>query len=270
VALTVGGASTNPTTTYSGVLSDTGSLTKAGSGTFTLTNSNSYTGTTTVAAGTMVVSGSLSGTVSASVSSSATLKVNGSINTAASIDVSGTLTGSGTVGAVNVLTGGAIAPGSGGTGAFTTGAETWANGGSYLWEINTLSANGGIQGSATGWDYLRSTSAGLNFTADNTAKFTLTIDSLGALPGWNNTVSQSWTIASFTGGITGFSADKFILDPSAFADQNPLGGGAFSLSQVGATDLRLDFIAIPEPTAVPSLLGGIVILFASRRLRRLA
>jgi autotransporter-associated beta strand protein len=52
VALTVGG--NNSTTTYSGALSGSGSsLTKTGTGTLTLTGNNSYTGATTVSAGTL-------------------------------------------------------------------------------------------------------------------------------------------------------------------------------------------------------------------------
>jgi fibronectin-binding autotransporter adhesin len=57
VALTVGG--NNISTTYAGVLSGGGSLTKTGSGTLTLSGStNAYTGLTTVAAGSLVLTGS--------------------------------------------------------------------------------------------------------------------------------------------------------------------------------------------------------------------
>jgi autotransporter-associated beta strand protein len=50
--LTVGG-STN--TTYSGVMSGTGSLVKAGTATFTMSGANTYSGTTSVNAGRLVV-----------------------------------------------------------------------------------------------------------------------------------------------------------------------------------------------------------------------
>ena len=55
IQLKVGG--NNTTSTYSGVLSGAGSLTKAGTGTLTLTSSNSYSGGTTVNAGTLAING---------------------------------------------------------------------------------------------------------------------------------------------------------------------------------------------------------------------
>ena len=41
--------------TFGGVISGTGTLTKAGTGTTTLTGANSYSGTTTISAGTLQV-----------------------------------------------------------------------------------------------------------------------------------------------------------------------------------------------------------------------
>jgi autotransporter-associated beta strand protein len=84
----------NASTILSGVLSGGGTLTKRGTGTFTLTANNTYTGDTTVQAGTLVVNGSQSGS-DITVLSGATLG------------------GSGRVGALNVATGGNIAPGTG-------------------------------------------------------------------------------------------------------------------------------------------------------------
>lgn len=56
VALTIGG--NNQSTTYSGVLSGSGSLSKTGTGTFILSNTNIYGGTTTVTGGELLVTGS--------------------------------------------------------------------------------------------------------------------------------------------------------------------------------------------------------------------
>ena len=53
--LTAGG--NNTTTTYSGVISGTGGLTKAGTGTMTLSGANTFSGATTVNAGTLDVGG---------------------------------------------------------------------------------------------------------------------------------------------------------------------------------------------------------------------
>ena len=64
LALTVGG--NGASTTFSGVMSGSGSLVKSGTGTFTLSANNTYAGTTTVNAGTLVVgTGSTSGSLGA-------------------------------------------------------------------------------------------------------------------------------------------------------------------------------------------------------------
>jgi autotransporter-associated beta strand protein len=52
--LTIG--NNNQSTAFSGVIQDSGGLTKSGTGTLTLTGANTYTGTTTVSAGTLQVS----------------------------------------------------------------------------------------------------------------------------------------------------------------------------------------------------------------------
>ena len=56
VALSVGG--NNASATYTGVISGPGSLTKNGSGSFTLAAANTYPGTTTISAGTLVLANS--------------------------------------------------------------------------------------------------------------------------------------------------------------------------------------------------------------------
>src|SRR5439155_9202416 len=80
----------NLSTTFSGVIQESGGVTKAGTGALTLAGANTYTGTTTVAAGTLRVNNATgSGT------GSGTVKVE-----------AGTLGGKGTIaGAVTVGTG---------------------------------------------------------------------------------------------------------------------------------------------------------------------
>jgi|GEM_PF-1340545 len=82
--------SDNTSTTFSGVMSGTGTLVKQGTGTFTLSGPNSYTGATTVNAGTLNVTGSLSDSTAVAVASGATYALGAS-------DTIGSLAGAGSV-----------------------------------------------------------------------------------------------------------------------------------------------------------------------------
>lgn len=78
--------------TFGGVISGTGALEQQGTGETILTAANTYTGATTVNAGTLVV--------------------NGSLLSAVTVNAGGTLSGSGSVGATTVNSGGTLSPGS--------------------------------------------------------------------------------------------------------------------------------------------------------------
>jgi autotransporter-associated beta strand protein len=130
-ALTVG--SNNLSTTVSGVISDGGvgggaggALVKVGSGTLTLSGANTYTGTTTVNAGTLEVDGSIA--------PSSLLSVNNG----------GTLIGTGTVGNTQINSGAVFAPGAAGTpGTAMTVAGNLAfqSGAIYLTQVNPTTAS---------------------------------------------------------------------------------------------------------------------------------
>ena len=96
--LAVGG--NDRSTVFSGVIQDngvvsgtTGSLTKEGNGTLTLTGINTYTGATVVSGGALVVDGSIAS------------------SSGVTVNAGGTLTGTGTVSTTTVKDGGTLAPG---------------------------------------------------------------------------------------------------------------------------------------------------------------
>ncbi|MBX3735926.1 MAG: autotransporter-associated beta strand repeat-containing protein [Candidatus Didemnitutus sp.] len=237
--------------TYSGVISGSGAVTKLGSGTLTLSGTNTYNGATTLSGG--------------------TLKLSGSAANSAFTVAGGTLSGSGTLGALTVDSGGTIAPGNS-PGTLHAGATTFASGGTYLWEINNVN---GTAGADPGWDLL-SVTGGLTISATNVDPFTIDLTSLtsgnvaGLATGFSTSASYSFTLVSTTTGISGFSADKFNLNTSGFANSFD-GTWALALAN-GGNDLALTYTgasAVPEPSTY-ALLAGLAALGGAfvRRVRR--
>ncbi|HUR54405.1 MAG TPA: hypothetical protein VMZ71_09755, partial [Gemmataceae bacterium] len=208
---------------------------------------------------------------SGTVNTAGALEVGGTLNSFVVVQNGGSLSGNGTVGGnVTAQSGGTIAPGPGpyiapGTGVLRT-ATTLLNGGStYTWELNSWTASPGAGGN---YDQLRGTSgAKLNLAgATSGNKITLRVTSLtagntlGLTPLFDNTVSRSWTIADYadgngSGGIQNFSADKFALDTSGFA--NEIDSTNFSLSlDANSNRIILTYTPVPEPAAVLLVAAG--------------
>jgi outer membrane autotransporter protein len=166
VALGAGTLSTGgdgSSTTFSGAINGTGGLTKAGSGTFTLSGNSGYSGATTIAGGTLVVNGSIA-------------------NSAVTVG-GGLLAGSGTVGGIAVAGGGTVAPGNSIGTLNVAGNVAFASGSTYQLEINA--AGQGDRINATGMATLSGGTVQVLAAAGNYAAAT------------------SYTILTAAGGVSG-------------------------------------------------------------------
>jgi autotransporter-associated beta strand protein len=171
---------------FTGSLSSLNSFTFTGTGTQVFGGANSYTGPTAVNGGTLLINGSQA-------------------NTPTTVAAAGTLGGTGTI-AGSVSSNGTLAPGNNGVGNLTiNNAVTLAAGSKLAWEVSNWTGAAG-----TGWDKLTASSISITATSGNPILIK-PVDL--ALANFSDT-DTSFIIAQTTSGITGFSADKFTVDPS--------------------------------------------------------
>ena len=232
-----------------------GSLTKTGAGTMELTGTGSYTGDTTVSAGTLSLASTYTHT------GTGDFIVNGgTLEVADGVDISSS--------AMTISLGGVISPGNS-PGTAITGSQTWGDGGTYLWEIND---SGGTKGADPGWDWLDITGT-LDLTNLAAGGFTIDIDSLDGLVAGNalgfdsyikgdGNVDYSFIIATTSSGVTDFNADKFSFESSGFSN-----GPAWDWQIVlSGSDLVLEAYAVPEPSSTALLgLGGLALMLRRKR-----
>ena len=247
------GAASGQILNLTGGISGSGEFKKTGEGVLKIGNSSGFTGTLQVQGGKAVVDGTMN-------ASSTVVVGNGAV-----------VGGAGTVGALQVASGGMIAPGNSPGQLNVARNATWAGGASYEWEINNFLGSAG-----TNWDFLNIAGA-LNITATSGSQFLVDVVSLlannspGVAAGFNAFTNYSFDIATAAGGITGFDAAAFLLDTSGFA--NPMwpagaaAGGSWSVSQSG-NSIRLNYAAaIPEPSSAALMVVGLGALALRRRNR---
>lgn len=128
----------------------------------------------------------------------------------------------------------------------------FASGGDYEWGVVDANPSTGTFSSV-------GVTGGLAISATSGSPFTLKLTSYdaqmntGMALNFNSGQSYQWSLVSATSGITGFVANAFTIDGSGF--QNPLNGGAFSLT-ANTNNLFLNFTPVPEPPEYALLATG--------------
>jgi T5SS/PEP-CTERM-associated repeat protein/autotransporter-associated beta strand protein len=222
-----------------------------------LGGNNTYTGGTTILAGTLyAASNNALGTGPVTFGAPAatlTLGTGISLNNTLNLAIGGTLAGNGNFNqAVTAGTGVTLSPGTG-IGTLGFNSLTLAGGGTLAIDVHLAAGSAGF-----GYDTV-GVSGPFSITATPGSPFTIKVNSLDTLgnPGpvsdFNSASSYSWTVLT-AGTIPGFSPADFVVDTSGFS--NSLGGGSFFLVQTG-NQLELDFSPVPEPSAYALLASGL-------------
>lgn len=243
--------------TYSGVIgngSGTVGLLKDGTTTWSLAGTNTYTGTTAVTAGTLLVNGD-----------------NSAATGAVTVDAGATLGGTGTVGGATTVSG-THSPGA------SPGLQTFSNGLSYastgtlVWELSANTALSADRG--TLYDGIDLTTAGA-LAIDPLATLDLVFDqpladSTPSTMDWNNAFwgsDQQWVIADVSSPVTWdgtvFGTLNVGVDSLGTVLTAVRPNASFSLANSGG-DLVLNYVAVPEPGTWALVAGAAAGMIALR------
>ncbi len=228
-----------------GLITGTGGFVQAGSGTTIFNQTNTYSGTTVVNAGTLKILASISG--DATVNGGA-LAINGAISGTTTVNSGGTLAGdNGALANVNINSGGTLSPGGGVVGSLTVNGDLNLNG-SAIFIVQ-------FDSTAIAVDTIA-----LNGNLNIASGATLNVSDIGSNP--SSIFDVTAPIITYSGtwnGVTfmGLPDDSYFMSAGQ-AYQISYDGGVVTLTMVAA---------VPEPGAAVSLLGGLGLLLGVRRRR---
>ena len=228
--------------TYTGAISGSGTVTQSGSGTLSLSANNTYTGLTTIAAGTLALgTGGSAGSVAGDILNNAALAFNrndiwtygGNISGSGSLTQSGTgttiLTGDISNTGITTISAGTLQLGNGGTTGDLTG-DVVDNATLALDRSDALVFSNVISGSG---NVVQSGSGTVALTADNTYTGTTTIAAGGTLQ-----LGNGGTTGSIISNVA--NAGTLVFDRTDSLTFSPSISGAGDVTQAGTGTIRFD------------------------------
>ncbi len=237
--------------TYNGTIESNVALTKAGTGKLTLSATHTYQGATTIAGGTLELTGAITASPVIDVQSGATFDVT-NVTAGYLLASTQTLKGSGTVnGFVGVN--GTITPGAT-TGTLTIlGPANFNNGSTLSLDIAGPAAFDKLTASGIALDDTVKLTIGLTYAPAANTQF-LVVNNTGTLP-----------IGGTRGSFTWNGPEGLLSEGEHFS----VAGQEFSITYQGGTGNDVVLTAVPEPATPLALTSGLLALLATRRRQRI-
>jgi autotransporter-associated beta strand protein len=148
---------------------------------------------------------------------------------------------------------GTISPGAGEPASFGTGLEIWNGGASFDWTLGDATGSAGVGYSTLNINGSLTINATSQPITIYIGSFNPDFDTPGPADDFDNTRMYTWTIATASGGITGFNPADFTVNTSGF--ENDLGGGRFRVLK-SANELVVEFDPAPVINCPESIVTG--------------